>query len=146
MTWHPHVTVAAVIEKDGLFLMVEEIIDGQLRLNQPAGHWEDNETLVDAVIRETLEETAWHFHPRSLIGVYQWRHPEKDTTFLRFAFCGDVTSETDQPLDKEIVRACWLSHEEIIARRDQHRSPQVLTCIDDYLAGKRADMSLLHVL
>lgn len=117
--------------------MVEERIDGKLVLNQPAGHLEDGETLVAAVIRETREETAWQFVPRFLVGTYLWRNPDNGRSFLRFAFSGDVENHRpDQPLDQGIERAVWLSHVELAARPPRLRSPLVMRCIDDFLLGK----------
>jgi 8-oxo-dGTP pyrophosphatase MutT (NUDIX family) len=143
MRWNPHVTVAAIIEQDGKFLLVEEIIKGELKLNQPAGHWEDNESLIDAVVRETLEETAYRFQPNNLVGIYQWQHPASATTYLRFAFSGTLGELTQQALDPDIERAVWLSLDEIKNRSAQHRSPQLLLCIEDYLAGKQFDLDIL---
>jgi 8-oxo-dGTP pyrophosphatase MutT (NUDIX family) len=138
MGWHPEVTVAAVVERDGRYLMVEERASGRLVLNQPAGHLEDRETLIDAVIRETREETAWRLAPDALIGTYLWRSPETGRTFLRFAFCGSVDDHRpDQPLDTGIVRAVWLSHEQLLAQPGRLRSPLVLRCLDDHLRGVR---------
>jgi len=88
MKWEPHITVAAVIERDDTFLLVEEMVEGTAVVNQPAGHWEPGETLIEAAQRETLEETGWEFYPTALVGIYQWQHPRKDETFLRFTFCG----------------------------------------------------------
>ncbi len=137
MIWKPHATVAAIVERAGRFLLVEEETPDGLRFNQPAGHVENGESLIEAVIRETREETAWGFQPRSLLGIYQWRHPIKDATYLRFAFIGDVHDhQPEQALDQGIVRAVWMSVEEIRASQDRHRSPQVLTCIEHYLAGQ----------
>src|SRR5688572_4626319 len=114
MAFNPEVTVAAIVERDSRFLLVEERIAGRLVLNQPAGHLEDRETLLDAVVRETREETAWRFTPAALVGTYLWRSPETERTFLRFAFCGSVEDFREgQPLDAGIVRAVWLSHEQI---------------------------------
>lgn len=136
--------VAAIVERDGKFLLVEEHADGKLVLNQPAGHLDEGESLVDAVVRETLEETAWHFVPEALLGVYRWLHPAKGITYLRFAFIGHVTShDAERPLDHEIVRALWLTPAEIRAERLRHRSPQVARCLDDYLAGQRYPLELL---
>jgi len=136
--WTPEVTVAAVVMRDGRFLMVEERIAGELVLNQPAGHLEDGETLEAAVIREAREETAWRFVPHSLVGTYLWRNPTNGRSFLRFAFCGSVEDfRPRQALDKGIVRAVWLSHEELLAEAFRLRSPLVLRCIDDFLGGKR---------
>ena len=126
MSWNPEVTVAAIVERDGRFLMVEERIGGRLVLNQPAGHLEDRETLLEAVIRETREETAWRFQPEALVGIYLWRNPDNDRSFLRFAFCGTVDDhQPTQPLDTGIVRALWMSHEQLLAQPARLRSPLV---------------------
>ena len=144
MVWKPSVTVAAVIERDGYFLLVEEETSQGLRFNQPAGHWEQSETLTAATIRETLEESAYDFDPRHLVGIYRWHAPESDTTYLRFAFSGNISSHhPEQKLDEGIVRAVWLSIDEIRANQAHHRSPLVLRCIEDYLAGKRYPLDIL---
>jgi ADP-ribose pyrophosphatase YjhB (NUDIX family) len=144
MIWKPNVVVAAIAERDGKFLLVEERADGRLVLNQPAGHLDEGERLIDAVVRETLEETAWHFVPESLLGVYRWPHPTKGVTYLRFAFTGRVTRhDPDRALDHDIVRALWLTPGEIRAERARHRSPQVERCLDDYLAGQCYSLDLL---
>ena len=144
MIWKPNVVVAAIIERDGKFLLVEEKADGQLVLNQPAGHLDEGESLLDAVVRETLEETAWHFTPEALLGIYRWPHPTKGITYLRFAFTGHVTQQDkNRALDHDIVRTLWLTPEEIRTERSQHRSPQVERCLNDYLAGKRYSLDLL---
>ena len=144
MIWKPHVVVAAIIERDGKFLLVEEKAEGRLVLNQPAGHLDEGESLLDAVARETLEETAWRFTPEALLGVYRWQHPAKGITYLRFAFAGQVTHhEESRALDRDIVRTLWLSPEEIRAERARHRSPQVERCLSDYLAGQRYPLELL---
>lgn len=138
MGWNPEVTVAAIAERDDRFLIVEERISGRLVLNQPAGHLEDGETLIDAVIRETREETAWRFKPDALVGTYLWRNPVDGRSFLRFAFCGAVDDHhAHQPLDAGIQRALWLSHEQLLAQASRLRSPMVLRCLQDYLLGKR---------
>lgn len=142
--WKPHVVVAAVIEQDGRFLLVEEETDAGPRFNQPAGHLEDGESLLDAVRREVFEETAHHFEPEALVGVYRWRHPVKGHTYLRFAFLGRVTGhEPDSPLDAGILRAVWLTAEELAAQASRHRSPLLQRCVDDYQAGRRYDLDLL---
>ncbi|KPC49204.1 NUDIX hydrolase [Amantichitinum ursilacus] len=142
----PNTTVAAVIERDGRFLVVEEMIAGQLRLNQPAGHLEQGESLIDAVIRETLEETAHHFVPTALTGIYQWSPPERpELTYLRFTFTGEITGfDAERALDEGIVRAVWLTQAELAARAQEHRSPLLNGCIRDYLAGQRYALALLH--
>jgi 8-oxo-dGTP pyrophosphatase MutT (NUDIX family) len=138
MRWNPDVTVAAVVERDGRYLMVEERIAGRLVLNQPAGHLEKGETLVEAVIRETREETAWRLAPEALVGTYLWHNQDNDRSFLRFAFCGSVDDHrADQKLDTGIVRAVWLSHEQLLAQPGRLRSPLVLRCLEDYLRGVR---------
>jgi 8-oxo-dGTP pyrophosphatase MutT (NUDIX family) len=138
--WNPEVTVAAIVELDGRFLMVEERIGSRLVFNQPAGHLEDRETLVEAVIREAREETAWRFRPEALVGTYLWRS-EDQRSFLRFAFCGVVDDHRpQQPLDKGIVRALWMSHAQLLAQPSRLRSPMVLRCLQDYLLGKRAPL------
>jgi 8-oxo-dGTP pyrophosphatase MutT (NUDIX family) len=135
---NPEVTVAAVVSHDRKFLFVEEMIGGRLVLNQPAGHLEDHETLLDAVIRETREETAWRFVPGALVGTYLWRSPNDGRSFLRFAFCGEVEDHQPQRvLDTGIVRAVWLSPEELDAAPERLRSPLVMRCVRDYLLGRR---------
>ena len=139
-----HVTVAAIAERNGRFLMIEETISNQLRINQPAGHLETGESLHQAVIRETLEETSCVFTPAALIGIYLWKVPNSDLTYLRATFCGK-TSEPDPSLqlDAGIERTLWLRRDELIQRESQWRSPLVLRCIDDYLAGRRYPLDLL---
>jgi 8-oxo-dGTP pyrophosphatase MutT (NUDIX family) len=143
--WRPSVTVAAVIERGGRFLLVEEIANGQRVLNQPAGHLDPDESLVQAVARETLEETAHRFTPTALLGIYRWRYDrEQAVTFLRFAFLGRVDGvEEGRQLDKEIVAAVWLTPAELAARRAEHRSPLVQQCVDDCLAGRSFALDLL---
>jgi ADP-ribose pyrophosphatase YjhB (NUDIX family) len=144
MIWKPHVTVAALIENEGRFLMVQERISGRSVFNQPAGHLEEGESLVDAVIRETREETAWEFKPESLIGIYQWRQPEKQKTFIRASFSGrGIHHDTARELDSCIERTLWLTAEEIRNRHDRLRSPMVLHSLEDYLAGIRYPLTLL---
>mgnify|MGYP003477172399 FL=1 len=148
--WKPNVTVAAVIERDGKFLLVEEEVDDgrggvEIRYNQPAGHLDEDESLLAACARETLEETAWQFVPRQLIGIYQWRRPAGDITYLRFAYCGDLGAfDAQRKLDDGIVRALWLTPAEIEARRERHRSPLVMQCIADYLDGRRFPLDLVR--
>ena len=134
----PEITVAAIAESDGRFLLVEERINQRLVFNQPAGHVERGESLLTAVIRETREETAWRFEPKSLIGVYLWRSPDSGVTTKRFAFSGTVDDhQPQQPLDHGIVCTHWLSPTDLRAREERLRSPLVMRCIEDYLYGKR---------
>lgn len=142
--WTPHVTVAAIVERAGRFLLVDELVEGQYVLNQPAGHLDDAESLIDAVIRETLEETAWRFTPRALVGVYRWRHTHKDITFLRITFSGDVGDhDPDRELDHGITGVVWMTRAQLVANTQRLRSPLVLRSIDDYLAGARHSLSVL---
>ena len=142
--WKPHVTVAAVIERDHRFLMVEEHTDLGIAFNQPAGHLEKNEDLISALIRETLEETAWEVAPESLIGIYRWPHPRLDIAYIRFAFSATpVRHHADRPLDTGIIAAHWLDIDTLRATRAQHRGPQVMQCIDDYLGGRRLPLDCL---
>ncbi|MGE0113506.1 MAG: NUDIX hydrolase [Steroidobacteraceae bacterium] len=144
MVWKPDVTVAAVVEQEGRFLLVEEHVNHRLVINQPAGHLESNETFVEAAIREALEETAWTFVPEAVSGIYLWPHPERNLSFLRVAFAGRVVEhQPDRHLDRGIRRALWLTRDEVVQRTAQLRSPMVLQCIDDYLAGHRYPLSLL---
>jgi 8-oxo-dGTP pyrophosphatase MutT (NUDIX family) len=144
MNWPLHVTVASVAEREGKFLLVQESVGGNSVINQPAGHLEDNESLVQAVVRETLEETAWQFEPTALVGVYRWKHPKGDT-FLRFCFTGNlVQEESNRTLDHGIEQVVWLDRAAVQQRVQMLRSPLVLRCIDDYLAGIRIDLSAIH--
>lgn len=144
MIWKPNVTVAAVVMRDGKFLLVEEETEAGLAFNQPAGHLEAGESLIDAVIRETLEETAYHFKPTHLIGVYNWKHLGKDVTYLRFAFGGELRGfEAERELDEGIVAARWLTFDEVKATQARHRSPLILRCIEDQMAGKSGPLDLL---
>jgi 8-oxo-dGTP pyrophosphatase MutT (NUDIX family) len=144
MVWKPDVTVAAIVEREGRFLLVEEQTERGLLLNQPAGHLEPGESIVAAAMRETLEETAWEFTPEHLIGVYRWRASHSAVSYLRFAFSGRLGAHhAGRTLDTGIVRALWLSPEQIRAGRDHHRSVLVVRCMEDYLAGKRAPLDLL---
>jgi 8-oxo-dGTP pyrophosphatase MutT (NUDIX family) len=138
MPLKPDVTVAAVVENGGEFLVVEERINHRLVFNQPAGHVEVGETLLEAVIREVREETAWLFEPTSMLGAYLWRNPSNGRSTLRFAFSGTVSDHrAAQALDKGIITTHWLSRIELLERQPRLRSPLVLRCVDDYLGGKR---------
>ena len=144
MVWKPNVTVAAVVERDGKFLLVEEETEAGLAFNQPAGHLEAGESLVEAVVREALEETAYHFRPTHLVGIYSWKHPHKYITYLRFAFGGELRGwEAERKLDDGIVAARWLSLDEVRETQARHRSPLILRCIEDLRAGKAYPLDLL---
>ncbi len=144
MTWTPHVTVAAVVERGGRFLLVEERIDGRHLYNQPAGHLEADESLLEAVVRETLEETGREFRPQAMVGIYRWTRPDGGPTFLRFTFCGTCGEPAPgRALDEGIVRAWWADPEALRADPQRLRSPLVLRSIDDYRAGRRYPLELL---
>jgi len=140
----PSVTVAAVIERDGRFLFVEELQEGRRVLNQPAGHLDPGETLVAACAREVMEETAHRFEPSALVGIYRWYYQPADVTFLRFCFSGSVFEfNPSRTLDKEIVALHWLTPAELKQKSSMHRSPLVQQCLDDYLAGRRFPLDVL---
>jgi 8-oxo-dGTP pyrophosphatase MutT (NUDIX family) len=144
MSIRPDLTVAAIVEREGQFLLVEERVANRMVFNQPAGHVERGETLVEAVIRETLEETAWDFTPEALVGIYFWEQPERQRSFLRFAFCGQVGNhDPRRRLDRGIERALWMRRDEIVMRSSRMRSPMVLKCIDDYLSGRRHPLDVM---
>lgn len=154
--WKPSVTVAAIIARNNAdngpsdqleFLMIEEQTSEGVRINQPAGHLDPGETLQQAVIRETLEETAHDFQPTALIGTYLSRYVSprngEHVTYLRFAFCGELGQKHEQELDHGILRTLWMTHAQLLASQERHRSPLVLQCVEDYLQGQRAPLSLL---
>ena len=147
--WRPSVTVAAVIERNGRFLMIEEETSEGLRINNPAGHLDPGETPAEGCAREALEETAWNFRPTQLLGVYISRFQRsttgEDITYLRFAFTGELLDEeVGRPLDVGIVRTLWMTADELRATADRHRSPLVLKCLEDYLAGVRYPLEAVY--
>ena len=147
--WKPNVTVAAIVEHEGRILLVEEETADGLRLNNPAGHLDPGESPLEACRREVLEETAYDFEPSALVGIYLNRFTRTrtgdDITYLRFAFCGTVGAHHGwRNLDDGIVRALWLTLPELRACQERHRSPLVLQCIEDYLAGQRTPLALIH--
>lgn len=142
--WKPNVTVAAVVEHEQRLLLVEEETEEGLRFNQPAGHLEPGETLLQAAIRETLEETGYHVRPERLLGIYRWRQSGKERVYLRFAFVASICGhDPHRPLDVGIVRAVWLDQEELRELRPRFRSPMVSHCIEDFRAGRSYDLDLL---
>ena len=147
--WKPSVTVAAIIERDGKFLLVEEHTPEGLKLNNPAGHLDPGESLAEGCARETLEETTHTFCPIALVGVYMSRMRRastgEDITYLRFAFCGDLgDAQAGRTLDHGIVRTLWMTPQEVRDSSARHRSPLLLRCLEDYLAGQRLPLSLLY--
>lgn len=145
MVWKPHVTVAAVIENEGKFLMVEEQTENGLAFNQPAGHLEAGEKIISAVSREVNEETAWQFTPKAVIAVQLWRKSADFPSFVRICFSGNVHSfNAEQDLDQDIIKTHWLTYAEIVKKQSQLRSPLVLKSIDSYLTGEQYPLSLLH--
>jgi 8-oxo-dGTP pyrophosphatase MutT (NUDIX family) len=147
--WKPSVTVAAVVERDGRFLMVEEETPDGVRINQPAGHLDPGETLVQAAAREAIEETAHAFRPTALLGVYlsRFQRPAtgEDITYLRLAYTGDLGAfDAARTLDTGIVRTLWMTPEELRACPERHRSPLVMRCIDDHRQGQRFAMATIH--
>ncbi|MDB5887603.1 MAG: Zn-finger containing pyrophosphohydrolase [Rhodocyclales bacterium] len=145
MVWKPNVTVAAIVHREGRFLLVEEHTDMGVRLNQPAGHLEEGESLLAACVREALEETAHIVEPTALLGIYQWGPQDRDLTYLRFAFIADVMGVAKgRALDTGIIGAVWLTAEEIEAQVERHRSPLVMQCVTDFLAGRAYPFDLIR--
>lgn len=144
MTWTPHVTVATIVERDGRYLLVYEEADGKQVYNQPAGHLEQNESLLEAAVRETLEETGWTVMPTAVVSLSLYVAPSNGVTYLRTTFVADAVSlDPARQLDTGIIAAVWLTYEEVLARRDQLRSPMTLQVIDEYRAGKQFSLSIL---
>jgi 8-oxo-dGTP pyrophosphatase MutT (NUDIX family) len=142
--WQPDVTVATVVVREGRLLVVEEQVHGQAVLNQPAGHLEPDESLLDAALRETLEETGWDVTLTGFIGAYQWTAPGDGRHFLRMAFAAEPRHHhPERPLDEGILRALWLTPEELQAQSSRHRSPMVWKVVEDYLAGRRFPLQAL---
>jgi ADP-ribose pyrophosphatase YjhB (NUDIX family) len=145
MVWKPHVTVAAIIEQDGRFLLVEETTETGIAFNQPAGHLEPGEDLINAVKREVLEETAWHFKPEALSGIQLWRKNSDSPSFVRFCFTGTVDNHSsNQKLDEGIIATHWLTADEVLIKKSMLRSPLVHICIEEYLKGQRYPLSIVQ--
>lgn len=142
--WQPDVTVATLVVRDGRLLMVEEVVRGKTVINQPAGHLEPNESLVEAALRETLEETAWHVRLTAFVGAYQWTSPRDGKQFLRMAFAADpVEHDSERALDHGIVQAIWMTPSELQAQQARHRSPLVWRVVEDFLGGARYPLQAL---
>lgn len=142
--WYPHLTVATIVESNNKFLIVKELSDGQVVLNQPAGHVDENETLFEAATRETLEETGWHVNVDALIGFYMYTSPGNGTTYFRALFAATaLEQEPGYTLDEGIIEAQWLSLEDIRQQVAILRSPMVLQCVEDYLAGRRLPLDCI---
>ena len=145
MRFTPHVTVATIVEDNGRFLMVEELAEGRAVFNQPAGHLEADESLIQAALRETLEETAWEVELTGVVGIYLYTAPSNGVTYQRVCFTAKALKHhPDYPLDEGIVRARWLTRDELMAVRDDWRSELIIRCIDDYLAGQRHSLELIR--
>lgn len=145
MDWMPRVTVSAVTQREGRFLLVEEDVRDRIVINNPAGHLENDETLIEAVVREVREETGCSFQPEGFTGIYLWKTPKGDRTFLRVNFFGSCVAENDDAiLDDGILRKLWLTREDLVEQKKKLRSPMVLGCIDDYLGGKRYPLDALN--
>ncbi|PIE41220.1 MAG: NUDIX hydrolase [Gammaproteobacteria bacterium] len=145
MTWKPNATVAVIVEQDNKFLLVEEFSHEKLVINQPAGHIEANETILEAVIRETLEETGYRVAPQHLTGFYTYTSPNNGITYYRFCFSATIVEKLENPrIDPDIENIVWLTRDELQQAESRHRSPLVMRCIDDYLAGKRYPLDLIY--
>lgn len=141
----PHVTVATVVEQDGRFLVVEELAEGRQVLNQPAGHLEANESLLDAALRETLEETGWDVELTGVTGIYLYTAPSNGVTYQRVCFAArPLQHHPEHALDDGIIGPLWLTRDELLAAEDRWRSPLLLRCVDDYLAGNHAALELIR--
>lgn len=140
----PHITVACIIEQNNRFLLVEEHAEGLVVLNQPAGHLDPCETLIQAAEREVWEETGWRVKVDAIVGLYLYTSPHNQVTYHRICFAATpISHEPNKPLDPNIIQACWLTYAELAAQTTQHRSPMVMTCLEDYLAGKRYPLTLI---
>ena len=145
MVWTPHATVAAIVEREGRFLFVEEISRGKRVFNQPAGHVDENETIENATIRETLEESGWEVKPTAIVGIYTYKAPSNGVTYYRFCYVCEALQEVpNAQLDNDILAAHWFTLDEVKAKQTQLRSPLVMKCLEDYLAGKCYPLELVY--
>lgn len=143
--WMPHITVATVVERNGRFLLIEEEVNGDTVINQPAGHWEAGETFAEAAVRETLEETGWKVEITGLVGIYEYKPHELDYAFVRFAFAAKpIEHDTGRKLDEGIRRWFWMDQNELRQEIYRHRSPMVQQCVEDYWTVKRWPLSLVN--
>jgi 8-oxo-dGTP pyrophosphatase MutT (NUDIX family) len=144
MIWTPRATVATIVEQDGRFLFVDEVADGRRVLNQPAGHVDEREPILQAALRETIEETGWEVEITHLVGIYTYTNPDL-ITYYRFCYAARPLRQIpDAKLDHDIIGPVWLSLEELNARREQWRSPLVIKCVEDYIAGRRFPLDLVY--
>jgi len=141
--WPPHMVAATVVEKDGKFLLVYENDGDRKVYNQPAGHWDKGETIQQAALRETREETGWEVKLDYIVGQYQYYSPFNQVTYFRTAFAATAIQKVSDQLDKEIIEAVWLNYDEILDKREQMRSPLVIRVIEDYRAGKKFPLNLV---
>jgi 8-oxo-dGTP pyrophosphatase MutT (NUDIX family) len=144
MTWKPNATVAVICEREGRFLVVEEMSDGELVINQPAGHIEKDELILDAALRETLEETGWEVSISSFMGLFTYTSALNGVTYYRFCFAAEAIRQISQTYDTGIIQPLWLTRDELIARAEQHRSPLVIECVDAFIAGHFYPLSLIN--
>lgn len=145
MTWKPNATVAVIIENEGKFLFVEEFSNDQLVINNPAGHIEANEGILEALVRETLEETGYRVEPQNLVGFYTYTAPHNGTTYYRFCFSASIIEKIENAtIDPDIENILWLTLNEIKQAKSRHRSPLLMRCLNDYLSGKRYPLDLIY--
>ncbi|MES2884711.1 MAG: NUDIX hydrolase [Pseudomonadota bacterium] len=143
--WMPHVTVATIVERNGRFLFVEEAINDEVVINQPAGHWEEGETFIEAALRETMEETGWKVEITGLVGIYEYKPPELDYAFVRFAYSAKpIEHDPQHVLEPGIKRWFWMDQNELRMEIYRHRSPMVQQCVEDYWMVKRWPLTLVN--
>lgn len=145
MNFAPHVTVATIIERDGKYLLIQERSEGQLVYNQPAGHLEANESLAEAAVRETLEETGWDVNIEGLVGIALYHSPINGITYHRNTFfASPIHHHPDQPLDEGIKAAVWMTYEEMLDNKQSMRSPLVIKAVEQYRDGHRYPLEMIY--
>ncbi len=144
MTWAPHATVATIVERNGKLLLVEELSHNQQVFNQPAGHIEEGETIFEAAIRETLEETGWQVELKSFLGIYTYLAPQNGVTYYRFCFVAEAIEQLTTKLDKDIVAAHWMGRTEVTALGERLRSPLVSRCVEDYYTKPHLNLETIY--